>query len=270
LRADGHQQLERPASREGSIALVRLSYRLHQPDDEPEYAGEVLKVGDRCDVRYKGGWFKGEVTKTTRFNISVKRDGFDGYPSIELLKRDEGIAKFDTKTEGKDTRGVVKQGEIFVINDESLDAMQDQVDSIIRGQVTLEAAHEFIKTQLAPFVEKALSSKVDTEHQDQVYRFTQTVLRLCIYFLARPEPLHPSIRQQLERIFLGDKRCNFFFTQRQHGIFGTAPEAKDFIGDTAKFPDSGASKFFIGNVNYFGEMGAYEIMARRIDSATGF
>lgn len=113
---DGYTLLDRTASREGAPVLVRLAVRQSKPDDVPEFQGEVVKVGDPCDVRFKGAWYKGHVTKVSRFHVNVKRDGYEAYPDIELLKRSDELAAFDTKTEGRDTRGVVKQGASFEIN----------------------------------------------------------------------------------------------------------------------------------------------------------
>lgn len=72
--------------------------------------------------------------------------------------------------------------------------MEHEIDAIIRGEATLEDAIAFVEQRLAPVVEIALSTEAAPELDDKIYAFTQAILRVCVYFMCRPEPLHSSIR----------------------------------------------------------------------------
>lgn len=77
---------------------VRLAVRHRQPGDLPEFPGETLRVGDRCNVRYLGRWCVGHVTILTEFHVYVKRCGHEMDPEIELLKRSMDLAAWDTES----------------------------------------------------------------------------------------------------------------------------------------------------------------------------
>ena len=78
---------------------ARLAVRHRKPGDRSQAPGEMLRVGDRCDVKYEGVWSKGHVTILTPTHVFVKRCGYEMDEEIKLLKPSDNLAAFGTFTE---------------------------------------------------------------------------------------------------------------------------------------------------------------------------
>ena len=74
--------------------------------------------------------------------------------------------------------------------------------------------------------------------------------QFVVFFLKTEEPLHKTVQQLLLRLFLDDAACNFFF-MNYGGCKFQSQRALDVEGDFARIPPSGASAFFVENMNHF-------------------
>ena len=92
--------------------------------------------------------------------------------------------------------------------------------------------------------------------------------QFVVFFLKTEEPLHKTVQQLLLRLFLDDAACNFFF-MNYGGCKFQSQRALDVEGDFARIPPSGASAFFVENMNHFGRCGGYDALHRRLLQEVG-
>jgi hypothetical protein len=238
--------------------------------DKPDWFGETVTVGANVDAMLKNGeWLKGEVIEETRHEVTIHFLGWDKLYDVVLPRRGDRIAEFDTKTEGRDTRKQVGADRSFAVSDEVLTPYETKIDEILSGAASESEALLFVRRDLSDFVAQTLSSRIPAGLFDRVNRgFVHRVIRLCCFYLATCEgetKVPPAIMVQLNRVFLGDERCNDFFEDAGQGVRGDVPEGDEFMGFAARLPPGGASKLVVENVNVFYAYGGHELLIRRID-----
>ena len=264
---EGYAVLEPPLI--SGDARISLAVRFQQPGDKPDWFGESVAVGDKVDAQNRNGvWWKGEVVEVTRHDVVVHFDGWDKLHDTFVPKRSDMIAPYDTETEGVDTRGTITADAEFEVSEESLRPYVEKIDSIISREASPAESELFIRRDLSDCVAQVLSLKLPEEVHPAVNSFVRAVIRLCCFYLAThplEEKLPSAIMVQLNRVFLGDDRCNTFFTDTCHAMRGDVADAAKYAGFAAKLPPGGASVMFTENLNHFFAFGGHELLIRRID-----
>lgn len=239
--------------------------------DVPDWHGESVAVGDKVDAQETGGsWLKGEVIDVMRHEVVVHFDGWQNVYDRVLPKRCDAIAAYKSKTGETDTRQHIEADATFTVTEETLLPFEEKIDNILNGVASESEARLFVERDLSEFVAQVLSAEIDDEDTfSRANLFVQHVIRLSCFFLAKcgvGNPVPAPVWLQIKRVFLGDERCNQFFSHISQGVRGDSTLAEDFRGVCAMLPPGGSSKLFCENVNFFFAFGGHELLIRRIDN----
>ena len=88
--------------------------------------------------------------------------------------------------------------------------------------------------------------------------------QVIVHLLRQPVPVERRVVQLMERVFLTDDSCKWFY--KYHGAITAAdPDAPAVNGRFLALPAAGASKYYVGVVNHFGELGGFDAIIARLD-----
>ncbi len=97
--------------------------------------------------------------------------------------------------------------------------------------------------------------------------FCSCVLSFVQFVVAQlkdPAALDRKTVQMFERLFLADDDCNYFLDH-----FGAthpgSPGSQGVDGKYSSLPECGASKYYVGSMNYFGGLGGFDLLVQRLD-----
>jgi ubiquitin C-terminal hydrolase len=253
---------------------------------------ETLKVGSSLDaLAADKSWRVAKVvslrsvtsensssTSTSASSPRIVRVSFKGWGATfdedipQSLKR---LARLGTHTAGKDTRRNAKQGESFRVDIEVLSSLETKIDMLLDGTFPAEERDTFTRGELPEYVLEVMSSKYeDTETisaedlRNRSNQFNAKVLGLCVHHInAIDVPIPPEILQHLQRYFLMDERCNFFYVYGH--MYHDDPKAPLVMDKAAAFPaTTRASKYWVANVNAFWKQGGMEAVLNRYNAHT--
>jgi hypothetical protein len=88
--------------------------------------------------------------------------------------------------------------------------------------------------------------------------------QFVVHCLKSVSPLERKTVQMFERVLLADDSCNYFFCTYGATRPGM-PAAEGVDGRFLSLPDGGASRYYVGAVNFFGECGGFDEMIRRLE-----
>lgn len=94
----------------------------------------------------------------------------------------------------------------------------------------------------------------------------QLVIHMCfVYMSDLTAPIPRWVLEQVKRLFLLDEECANFYNQHDH-ITKAYPAANRYCGKYAAFPENKAvaSKYWVANLNHFGNLGGYETVTARL------
>ena len=119
--------------------------------------------------------------------------------------------------------------------------------------------------ELSSALEVILSSSAGPGKADAMFEFMKKAMEFVVCQLRKPVPLDRKVAQMMYRLLLADDDCNFFVCH--HGATRPVmPEAEGVDGVFMALPDGGASKFYVGIVNHFGDLGGFDLLINRLNS----
>lgn len=87
--------------------------------------------------------------------------------------------------------------------------------------------------------------------------------QFIVFQLRDPRPLDRKTVQMFERVMLADNECNHFMCS--HGAVKPDEECADAVnGKFMSLPASGASKYYVGAMNLFGDLGGFDLLVSRL------
>jgi ubiquitin C-terminal hydrolase len=190
----------------------------------------------------------------------------------QSLKR---LARLGTHTAGKDTRRNARQGESFRVDMNILASLESKIDMLLDGSFPADERDTFARGELPEYVLEVMSSKYDDTEtisaedlRNRISHFNKKVLSLCVHHInAVDVPIPPEVLQHLQRYFLMDERCNFFYSYGHMYHFDA--DAVNYVDKAAGFPAvNKASKYWVASVNAFWKLGGMEAVLKRYTAHT--
>jgi len=263
---EGFEKFDRPVNRTDLCIFVK---RLDPAAAEaaktegPRWAPSQLKVGDWFDCKdsYEQ-WQIAKVVAITESGLSVTYKGLSKYYDEVVPKSLARAAELGTHTSGSTVYAM--QGTSMVDKLDAFVSMAARVDQFIGGTMPPEELDQFVKADLPNLLELALSSRCGAGLADGVYNFMRKAIEFVVFQLRNPAALDRKTVQMFERIMLADDNCNFFVCT-YGAVRPTQAEAEGVDGKFMSLPEGGASRYYVGSVNYFGELDGFELLIKRLD-----
>jgi hypothetical protein len=224
-------------------------------------------------------WCVAEVLKLTDTEVTVHYKGWGAKYDDTITKDSDRLAALGTHTTGKDTGYAQRsQGGVWELGPEELQQMRARLDTALAAPEE-EDNQAFFKTVLPDFVAQCLSSTFVVEELlpgDLVNEFLLQLMQAFVEALKCPTPLSAEFVQLGTRLFGADPRCKWFYAR--YGLekaaskggaptLPPAPFARVPPQLKGRLPD--VSRFFVQNVNRFGELGGFDIVLARIERREG-
>jgi len=273
---DGFERVERSLNRseeDGAWLMVRRGEEVDPSEDR--WGPHKINVGDWFNVADpKGNWCQGVALAVSEESVRVRYHDFG-------KKYDEDIAKSMRgrfAQQGAHARLVKprnpKQGEVWKDFDaEKADMFKAQIDDVIAGPQDGEdpgaamARHSYFTSDMSPQATLIMRSAYPRDEPDTIAELANGVLcrfhSLCIHYLQMDERMPKQVEEIFRRLFLSDPQCNHFF-ERFGACLPTTEWATSVKGKYGRIPHGGASRFFVGNMNYFGDNGGFEAVLGRL------
>lgn len=248
---------------------------------------ESLKINDTIDILSSDKqWRLGKIVSFIN-NGKTAHVSFNGWTAAfneDIPRSLRRLAKAGAYTAGKDTGNARRQGAEFQFDYEEIVSYEKKVRMLINDEFPSELKDSFCKAELPQFVFDVMSSKYHedvtcTDTNGETITLTADGVRdrvnefnvLLLQFIAKelkdyPRPLAPDVLQHVQRYFLLDDQCNYFYDHHEFMNL-THKDAHKYIGFAASFstPTGTQSKYWVNNINAFHNAGGLEAMIGRIE-----
>lgn len=248
-----------------------------QKIDNAEYS-----IGDFVDaLDTANNWLVGrilDIDPNTQ-DFFIHYEGWADKWNEWIPRKSSRLAPHRSRTKGKRTGWEGDRSAFCLVDDvENFENMEEQLelalDCLKQGGGLSDETHMFIVGENSKYIANLLSSVIDDPKLiPRAQQYFQNNIEIIIDYLKSGRDHNPVYITNLIRFFNGDQDCCRFY--RKYGILGTEKNTEGRFavrkGEKSTNADESTlvSAYLIQNINFFGEMGGFHALAKRLSLECG-
>lgn len=233
--------------------------------EDDKWDPEALEVGDVVDCQDSvRKWCVATVVERKEDKVRIRYKGWGARWDDTLPVTSNRIAKAGTKNAQAGPKRV-KQGDDWPIEEKEIVDYEEKVSDLLAGKFDEETAAKVENVQLLDWVERNMQANhVPEESKDRVNDSFKRVYEVICWRLKRFTHAVPKpVMAMWNQLMLGDTKAYWFF-QKGGGCVPDSDLGRAVAGEFGRLPPSGASRFFVDNINKFGQEGGFEAALERL------
>ena len=259
---EGWEKIDRTFNGADNAAFMWVKRGTGRPD---KWDPSKLEVGDIVDCKDQSHkWCVATVIERDGDNVKVRFKGWGSRWDDVLPITSDRIAPPQTKNPSDGPRRV-KQGDDWEIEEKEIVDYEEKASDLINGRLDPETADKAERLQLLDWTQRNMrANHVPETIKVRVNESFQKVYEVICWRLKQyDKPVPKSVLAMWNQLMLGDDEAYYFF-QFGGGCVPDSDEGRAAGGDFGRVPTGGASRFFVANINKFGEEGGFDAVIERL------
>ena len=225
-----------------------------------------LEVGDIIDCKDQSRkWCVATVIERTEDQVRVRYKGWGARWDDTLPVSSDRIAPPGTSPNLSDGPRRVQQGDDWEIEEKEIVDYEEKASDLMAGRLDAETADKAERLQLLDWTQRNMrANHVPESIKVRVNdSFKKVYEVICWRMKQLDKPVPEPVLAMWNQLMLGDEEAYWFF-QCGGGCVPDSDAGRAVSGRWGRVPAGGASRFFVDNINKFGEEGGFDAILARL------